>query len=576
MALSVPDPPLRARRVALPWRLSAEHATLLVRGDRRPFALIGRWAGGGALIGSEPVRVARPGEDPFALIDEQPLAQADEDGLVAGGWFGYLGYRLGGRLEHVGTGPPASAGLPDAALAFYDHVLRLDAHGRWWFEALWSDERERELRDRLALLSRRARQIPRDPAPFSTDPWTEHPTPDGHARAVAAARERIHAGDLLQANIASRLRSRLRGDPLDVFVTARTRLPADRSAYLAGPWGALVSLSPELFLARHGRQVRSAPIKGTRSASPDPAAAAAEGRALAASEKDRAENTMIVDLVRNDLGRVCEVGSVAVEALAEPRPHAGVWHLVSEVSGRLRGDVGDAGLLRATFPPGSVTGAPKVAAMDVIAELESTPRDAFTGAIGFASPLAGLELSVAIRTFEARDGEIWLGVGGGIVADSDPAAEAVECAIKAAPLLAAIDARLAGDVPPGRCAVRGGGGRPNRVRRRSCATARAPSRARTRGAACSRRCSCATASRPSSTPTWRASPRACARCTAPSCPGRRAGGPRSAPPPRGRRRGPAGRRSRACASPTGRIATMRSPSSAPRWTRLARRCTCAP
>ncbi len=450
MVLGVTDPPPPARRVALPWRLSAEHATLLVRGDRRPFALIGRWAGGGALIGSEPVRVARPAEDPFALLDEQPAAQADEEGLVAGGWFGYLGYRLGGRLERLGAGAPAPAGLPDAALAFYDHLLRLDAHGRWWFEALWSEERDRPLRDRLALLCRRARRIGPEPAPFATEPWTEHPMPAGHARAVAAARERIHAGDLLQANIASRLRSRLRGDPLDAFVTARTRLPADRSAYLAGPWGALVSLSPELFLARHGREVRSAPIKGTRSASPDPTAAEAEGRALAASEKDRAENTMIVDLVRNDLGRVCEVGSVTVQALAEARRHAGVWHLVSEVSGRLREDVGNGALLRATFPPGSVTGAPKVAAMDVIAELESTPRDVFTGAIGFASPLAGLELSVAIRTFESREDELWLGVGGGIVADSEPAAEATECAIKAAPLLAAIGARLSREPAPPR------------------------------------------------------------------------------------------------------------------------------
>lgn len=469
MPLSVSAQPLRARRVALPWSLSAEHAALLVRGDRRPFALVGRWAGGGALIGSEPVRIAAPNADPFAVLDEQPAVQAQERGLVGGGWFGYLGYRLGARLEPVGAGPPpapaepgTAAGLPDAALAFYDHLLRLDARGRWWFEALWSPERERELRDRLALLTRRAQTVAPEPEPFDTAAWVGYPTADGHARAVAAARERIHAGDLLQANIAARMRSRLQGDPLDVFAAARTRLPADRSAYLSGPWGALVSLSPELFLSRRGRAVRSAPIKGTRPASPDPGTAAAadraEARALEASEKDRAENTMIVDLVRNDLGRVCEPGSVQVDVLAEARHHAGVWHLVSEVSGRLREDVGDAELVRAAFPPGSVTGAPKVAAMDVIAELESSPRDVFTGAIGFAGPLAGLELSVAIRTFEVCDGEAWLGVGGGVVADSDPAAEAAECATKAAPLLRAIRARTAAPAAGGHAPAQAGDG----------------------------------------------------------------------------------------------------------------------
>jgi para-aminobenzoate synthetase/4-amino-4-deoxychorismate lyase len=157
---------------------------------------------------------------------------------------------------------------------------------------------------------------------------------------------------------------------------------------------------------------------------------------------------MIVDLVRNDLGRVCVPGSIRVDSLARTRAHVNVTHLVSEVSGTLRAGVGDAELTRAAFPPGSVTGAPKVAALNVIAELESTPRGVYTGAIGFASPAAGLELSVAIRTFEVAREQIWLGVGGGIVADSDPAAETAEYATKAAPLLRAIGASIAGHPPP--------------------------------------------------------------------------------------------------------------------------------
>jgi para-aminobenzoate synthetase/4-amino-4-deoxychorismate lyase len=431
-------------RTPLTWTLAPERAALLVRDDARPFALIGRWAGGGALIGAEPVRVAREDDDPFELLDEQPdvSGAAGTAGAVAGGWFGYLGYQLGPRLEPVGAGPPRAARLPAFELAFYDHLLRLDAQGRWWFEALWTADRDDRLRERLRELEDRADAAPA-PRPFSTDAWRATPTSAGHGLAVDACRGRIYAGDIFQANVCVRLESRLRGDPLDLFATAVGELRPDRAAFLSGPWGSVASLSPELFLERHGRRVRSAPIKGTRRRPLDPALAAAARDALLSSAKDRAENVMIVDLVRNDLGRVCVPGSIDVEALGRARAHTGVWHLVSEIGGELRAGVGDADVIRAAFPPGSVTGAPKVAALNVIAELESTAREIYTGAIGFASPVAGLELNVAIRTFEFHGERAWLGVGGGIVADSDAVAEAAECVTKAEPLLAAINGRLA-------------------------------------------------------------------------------------------------------------------------------------
>jgi para-aminobenzoate synthetase/4-amino-4-deoxychorismate lyase len=422
-------------------RLSPERAALLVRADDRPFALIGRWAGGGALIGSEPTRVATSGEDPFALLDDQPILRGGcpvsgfGAGGIGGGWFGYLGYELGRWLEPVGASPPGGPSLPPFALAFYDHVMRLDADGRWWFEALWSPGRADALNARLDTFRRRAAAPSPEPRHFATGDWRAIPRPAGHALAVEACRRRIHAGDLFQANICTRLESRLHGAPIDLFVRAAADLEPDRAAFLSGPWGAIASLSPELFLERHGRDVRSAPIKGTRPAG--------EAEALRASSKDRAENVMIVDLVRNDLGRVCVPGTIRVDSLARTRAHVNVAHLVSEVSGTLRDRVGDGELTRAAFPPGSVTGAPKVAALNVIAELESTPRGVYTGAIGFASPAGGLELSVAIRTFEITREHIWLGVGGGIVADSDPAGETAECATKAAPLLGAIGASIA-------------------------------------------------------------------------------------------------------------------------------------
>ncbi|MDQ3741662.1 MAG: aminodeoxychorismate synthase component I, partial [Actinomycetota bacterium] len=400
---------------------------LLVCGDRAPFALVGRWAGSRAIVGSEPVRPAgeegAPGGGP----------EGAAHGAVGGGWFGVLGFQLGRGFERVGDPPPRPTPQPSSLRQFHDHVLRCDSEGRWWFEALWTEERADELECRRDELAQRVARGAGEPRPVRTARWRSTPGPEGHAAAVEACRRRIAAGDLFQANLTVRLDSRLDGRPVDVFVKGVEALRPDRAAFFQDGDRAVASLSPELFLERKGRRVRSAPIKGTAS---DP-------EALTASAKDRAENVMIVDLVRNDLGRVCEPGSIRVEALAEPRPHTGVWHLVSEVAGTLRPDATDADLLRATFPPGSVTGAPKVAALDVIHELESTGREAYCGAIGFQSPLAGLELNVAIRTFEVDGDRIWLGAGGGVVADSDPGAEAREAAAKARPLLAAIGATLA-------------------------------------------------------------------------------------------------------------------------------------
>jgi para-aminobenzoate synthetase/4-amino-4-deoxychorismate lyase len=432
-------------RVPLDCSLTAPDAARRLAGQDRPFALIGAWAGGGAVLGCAPAAVAGPDDDPFAVLEEGARLAPGGDGppalggdaappFVGGGWVGALGYELRQRIEPGHPSPFDAAPPPPFVLARYDHVLRLDPAGRWWFEALPGCADPGAAQARFAALL----AAPAPDADARTSDWRLLPGPDGHAAVVAACRERIHAGDLFQANVCARLDGRLEGSALELFARGVEALAPDRAAYLEGPWGAIASLSPELFLERRGRHVRTAPIKGTR-----PAAGRAE---LEASAKDRAENTMIVDLMRNDLGRVCVPGTVRVTALAEARAHTGVWHLVSEVEGRLREGTGDGALLRATFPPGSVTGAPKVAAMNVIAELESAARGAYTGAIGFAGP-AGLELSVAIRTFEVRGSRIRLGLGGGVVADSDPAAEAEELAVKAAPLLRAIGAA---PVPGGR------------------------------------------------------------------------------------------------------------------------------
>ena len=424
--------------------MPAHRASLLVRGDKRPFTLTGAWAGGAALVGSEPLVVADQTDDPFGVLDRQPTVERGDDGggeeapgAVGGGWFGFLGYGLGARLEPVPPSPPRPVPLPAFALAFYDHLLRLDSAGRWWFEALWTEERDAALRERRERLAGRLAAGVRERPVWVGTFRPAAPGAPGHVAAVASCRERIAAGEIFQANLCLRLDSRFEGNPADLFARTTRALGPRHAAFVGGPWGAVCSLSPELFLRRRGREVASEPIKGT--APSDEAGRAA----LSESVKDRAENVMIVDLMRNDLGRVCEYGSVRVPELTAPRAAPGVWHLVSTVTGTLRPEVGDAGLLRATFPPGSVTGAPKIQTMRVIAELEASGRETYTGAIGYSSPVAGLELNVAIRTLEIKGDRIWLGAGGGITSGSDPGAELEECMLKARPVIEAAGGRLA-------------------------------------------------------------------------------------------------------------------------------------
>jgi para-aminobenzoate synthetase/4-amino-4-deoxychorismate lyase len=414
--------PTRAVRVALDCSLPPERVLLALREEPWPFALTGRWAGGGAIVGAAPREVV---EDGFDVLDRVPPARGEA--VVGGGWFGWLGYGLGARVERLPPPPPRPVEVPDAHLGYYDHVLRLDPEGQWWFEALSNEGLDRldHVRELLDIAPE-----PRDPGVGTFA--LRAPGAAGHRWAVRECVERIAAGEIFQANLCLRLETAWDGDIAQLYARAATALQPAYGACFVTPWGGIASLSPELFLRRRGREVVTGPIKGT----------AEEPAVLRDSAKDHAENVMIVDLMRNDLGRVCEYGTIA----ASPpliQPHAGVWHLVSEVRGWLREDAGDGALLRATFPPGSVTGAPKVQAMHVISELEATGREAYTGAIGYASPLAGLELNVAIRTFEARDGALWLGAGGGIVADSHPQLELEECLIKARPLVAAAGGAIA-------------------------------------------------------------------------------------------------------------------------------------
>jgi para-aminobenzoate synthetase/4-amino-4-deoxychorismate lyase len=416
--------------------LTPAEAVLWLRGDPVPFALTGDWLGGMTLLGSDPLTVADREADPFELLAAQPPLAAG-DAVVGGGWVGWLGYRLGSLLEALPPAPPAPIPAPAFALAYYDHVVLHDGRD-WWFEALFSPDRAAALEERHRAWERRLASPPEPALSLAPGPFALVGNgAAGHLAAVADCKRRIAAGELFQANLCVRLQASYDGDPLELFSRALPRARPRFGALVDG----LVSLSPERFLRREGRIVRAEPIKGTRPRRGEESEQSSARDELEASDKDAAEHVMIVDLMRNDLGRVCAFGTVSAE---RPRieAHAGVWHLVSTVTGRLRAGVDDGELLRATFPPGSVTGAPKIQAMKVIATLEATRREAYTGAIGIASPLAGLDMSVAIRTFESGGGSMWLGVGGGIVADSRPAEELDEALDKAAGPVAAIGGRV--------------------------------------------------------------------------------------------------------------------------------------
>ncbi|WIM85770.1 aminodeoxychorismate synthase component I [Candidatus Mycobacterium wuenschmannii] len=373
-----------------------------------PAALTGQWFGALAVIA--PSLSVQP-VDATEAFDVRPGSHST---TIGGGWIGYLSYPDPGV-----DGQPAR--IPEAAGGWTDCVLRCDRDRQWWFESLSGAPVPGWLAEALTSPTpARAYRIDWDAADRAA-----------HRAGVLACLEAIRAGEVYQACVCTQFTGTLAGDPLDFFLDGVARTAPARAAYLAGGWGAVASLSPELFLSRRGDLVTSSPIKGTLPLSAPPSA-------LRASTKDVAENVMIVDLVRNDLGRVAVTGSVTVPELLVVRPAPGVWHLVSTVAAQVPIGLATTALLDATFPPASITGTPKIRARQLIWQWERSRRGVYCGTVGLASPVAGCELNVAIRTVEFdATGNAVLGSGGGITADSDPDAEWEECLHKAAPIIGA-------------------------------------------------------------------------------------------------------------------------------------------
>lgn len=412
-----------------------------------PHSLRGRYD----IISAAPLNVvqAKSGRDVFSdvkvALDATFAAGAApiEELPFQGGAIGLFDYETGRRLEHLSPQMDATK-VPTFGVGLYSWAIISD-HQLKRTQLLIRPETSSALRQELL---RRLTETPPEtataPGRFSlSESWRENFTYAAYAAAFARLQDYIRAGDCYQANLARRFQCSYDGDPLTAYLAARSTAAAPFSAYLETQPDlpsseAVLCFSPERFLSAQGRELFTQPIKGTSARAADSATDRARAQALLGSEKNRAENLMIVDLLRNDLGHSCEPGSIHVEQLFELQSFATVHHLVSSIRGRLRADLHPLDALRYCFPGGSITGAPKHRAMQIIDELEPYPRGAFCGAIGYVSLCGRMDSNISIRTLQARSGEILAWAGGGIVADSDCEEEFQETRSKIEPLLQAL------------------------------------------------------------------------------------------------------------------------------------------
>ncbi|MCC6510549.1 MAG: anthranilate synthase component I family protein [Pirellulaceae bacterium] len=383
-----------------------------------------------------------------------------------GGWMGWFGYELGACFEKLPSFRYNEFQLPLAALGLYDVVLAWDhARGQSWVVSQgWPKvgrareiQAYRRLQQLLAHLESDApskdprpltatgtwplaanRLAPQYPTRWSSN-WTSNFSSSGYRQAVTRAVEYVHAGDIFQVNLAQRLLHKARCSAADLALHLRTTNPAPFAGYADFGRVQVVSTSPERFLKLQNGQIEVRPIKGTRPRMSDPVADQGIAQLLRNSPKDRSENVMIVDLLRNDLSRIADQDSVRVSQLCELEGYRYVWHLVSAIEAKLSSGRTPIDILKATFPGGSITGAPKIRAMEIIAELEPTCRGPYCGSLGYISFAGDMDLNILIRTITACEGWWQLPVGGGIVADSQPEMEEQETWHKADGILRAID-----------------------------------------------------------------------------------------------------------------------------------------
>lgn len=435
-----PDPALWFERIR-----QAPGAILLDSG--RPRAERGRFD----LLSAWPLQQLEPstnesGEAFFQRLREalRTLGDAEApEGIelpFVGGLLGYLSYDFGSRLERLPSAAISDVDLPQARFGLYGWALINDHHRQATYLVFHPSLGEK---DRSDLITRFDTEEQPGQAAFNlTAPFGTDLERDEYRSAVQRIQQYIQAGDCYQVNFAQRFRAPCRGDGWQAFRLLREACPTPFSGFMELGDTAIISLSPERFMRVSDGAVETRPIKGTRPRKTDPASDQLEAQLLLSSSKDRAENLMIVDLLRNDLGRNCKIGSVQVPELFRLETYPNVHHLVSSVTGRLAADKDALDLLTGSFPGGSITGAPKIRAMQIIDELEATRRSIYCGSMLYLDVRGEMDSSIAIRTLLISDGQVYCWAGGGIVADSDWQAEYQETMDKVTVLLSTLETTL--------------------------------------------------------------------------------------------------------------------------------------
>lgn len=419
------------------------HAHLLHGGDvsaRAEWSVI-------AAFPASVLRAEKGGGDPFPALDMALAARAHPSSDAFGGLpfvsgaLGFIGYEAARFFEPSLRLPPSPFALPDVALGLYDAAALFSRVRRKAWIAGRDERACRRLRDALG------RDELRPPQRASYGAVSSNFTPARYRAAVAEAIENILDGDYYQANLSQQLRVEADApvSAFDLFRVIAAGSDAFHGALLQYETGSIVSNSPERFFrieqsAAGARRIIAEPIKGTRPRGKTPEEDDALARALQSDPKDRAENVMIADLLRNDLSRICRDGTIREDAICEPMPLANVHHLVSRISGELRRGVAAGDVFSALFPCGSITGAPKIEAMGAIARIEKTGRGPYCGAIGYIDDRGGADMAVAIRTLMIEGRRATLPVGGGVTLRSDPQGEYEETLVKARGALAALGA----------------------------------------------------------------------------------------------------------------------------------------
>ncbi|WP_421350780.1 aminodeoxychorismate synthase component I [Aeromonas veronii] len=386
--------------------------------------------------------ISKHHEDPLALLAHTQQQLLGEPDLCAthlpfiGGALGLFGYDLGRRFERLPVQAAADIAVPDMAVGIYDWALLRNVATGDWQLVHWGDEAG--LANRLAWLEQQ--QAAPLPAFALQGEWQSNMSRAEYGEKFARIQEYLAAGDCYQINLTQRFSAPYQGDEWQAYCLLAAANKAPFSAFIRLPDSALLSLSPERFLLLDGRHIETKPIKGTRPRHPDPAADRQVAQELAQADKDRSENLMIVDLLRNDIGRVSRPGSVSVPHLFAVESFPAVHHLVSTIHGELDARWQGVDLLRACFPGGSITGAPKIRAMEIIEELEPQRRNAYCGSIGYLSQHGRIDTSICIRTLIAEAGRLHCWAGGGIIADSDADSEYQETYDKVARILPPLSA----------------------------------------------------------------------------------------------------------------------------------------